>query len=120
MSVIVVTTIGAGTVTIEPVEAPGSISLDGRSGGSVSLEGNSPGSISVDGGSTYYGEISLKGGGGSRFPEYNGPTTILPERDLMQILPTKDTLVRESIVALPVPYSETINESGGTTVCIGG
>lgn len=67
---------------------------------------------------TYYGEIEIQGSG-QRLPTYTGPTMVTPEAYDMQILQTENKTVKENILVMPVPYSETVNPHGGTTVCIG-
>jgi hypothetical protein len=67
-------------------------------------------SIQVDIGETH---------GGVAYPVYDGPTVVKPEPDLMQILETEKKTVKENIVVLPIPYYETTNPKGGTTVYIG-
>lgn len=56
---------------------------------------------------------------GSPYEVYDGPTTIIPEAYEMQILQTTKKSVMEDIVVLPIPYFETSNPQGGTTVYIG-
>lgn len=57
---------------------------------------------------------------GGEYPTYTGPTTVKPEAFEMQILETEKKTVKENIVVLPIPYFETTNPSGGTTIFIGG
>lgn len=56
---------------------------------------------------------------GTEYPIYEGPTTVTPEIDEMQILQTKKKAVMENIFVLPIPVTETHNEYGGLTVVIG-
>ena len=56
---------------------------------------------------------------GTDFPVYAGPTVIKPESFNMQILETAKKAVKENIVVLPIPYFETSNPAGGTTIYIG-
>ena len=56
---------------------------------------------------------------GVEYPLYHGPTTVKPEAFEMQILQTEDTVVKENIFVLPIPYFETSNPQGGNTVYIG-
>ena len=57
---------------------------------------------------------------GSSYPIYDGPTTVTPEAYEMQILQTEKKSVMENIMVLPIPYFETSNPYGGTTIYIGG
>ena len=56
---------------------------------------------------------------GTDYPIYEGPTTVTPEIDEMQILQTKKKAVMENIFVMPIPVIETHNEYGGLTVVIG-
>ena len=56
---------------------------------------------------------------GAAYPEYEGPTTVLPEITEMQILQTEKKSVMENILVMPIPVTETHNEYGGLTVVIG-
>ena len=56
---------------------------------------------------------------GTEYPVYHGPTAIKPEAYHMQILQTNNTVVKENILVLPIPYYETSNPYGGNTVYIG-
>ena len=56
---------------------------------------------------------------GVEYPVYHGPTVIKPEAYDMQILETEYTTVKENIIVLPIPYYETTNPQGGTTIYIG-
>ena len=50
--------------------------------------------------------------------EYTGPYTITPNTE-SQILHTVNKLMTNNVTVKSVPYYETINEIGGTTVYIG-
>ena len=56
---------------------------------------------------------------GTDHPVYNGPTIVMPEPYDIQILPTKEKIVKENIMVLPIPYYETSNPQGGITAYIG-
>ena len=56
---------------------------------------------------------------GTEYPTYEGPTTVIPEAYEMQILQTEKKAVMENIFVMPIPYFETSNPQGGTTVYIG-
>ena len=59
------------------------------------------------------------GHSGTDYPIYDGPTTVTPELDEMQILQTKKKAVMDDIFVMPIPVTETHNEHGGLTVVIG-
>ena len=59
------------------------------------------------------------GGNGARYPIYDGPTTVIPEADEIQILQTEGKVVRENVLVMQIPYFETSNPQGGKTVYIG-
>lgn len=84
----------------------------------------------VIGGGQRHAKIGIQGNGernariqitgsGNRYPFYNGPTTVTPEAEELQILQTEEKIVMENIVVLPIPYYETSNPQGGITVYIG-
>ena len=56
---------------------------------------------------------------GVEYPTYHGPTVIKPEAYDMQLLETENTTVKENIIVLPIPYFETTNPQGGSTIYIG-
>lgn len=56
---------------------------------------------------------------GVAYPIYDGPTMIIPEAYDTQILQTEKKSVMENIMVLPIPYFQTSNPQGGTTVYIG-
>lgn len=55
----------------------------------------------------------------SPYPPYEGSTTVTPEVDA-QVLPTRNTLMRDDVLVLGIPYSQTSNPQGGYTAIIGG
>ena len=57
---------------------------------------------------------------GSPYPEYEGETTVTPKAYQEQTLATHNTLVRQDIHVLEIPYYETTNLKGGYTAIIGG
>lgn len=66
--------------------------------------------------------ITVKIGGshsGIDYPVYHGQTYISPEAYDMQILETENTVVKENIIVLPIPYYQTTNPQGGNTIYIG-
>ena len=75
----------------------------------INLQARGHGSIQFD----------ISRGGIPKQP-YPGPYTIVSEKDILQIIPTENKLMKEDLVVLPIPYSETSNLKGGLTVCIGG
>lgn len=76
----------------------------------VNIGGQSKESIQVDVGAPH---------SGTDFPVYTGPTLVEPDPYYMQILETQRKAVKDNIVVLPIPYFETSNPAGGTTVYIG-
>ena len=52
-------------------------------------------------------------------PAYTGTTTVVPKAFLSQILETANKSLYDNIEVLEIPYTETSNLSGGTTVSIG-
>lgn len=64
-------------------------------------------------------QFDISRGGIPKQP-YDGPYTVVSEKDILQIMPTENKLMKEDLVILPIPYSETSNPKGGLTVCIGG
>ena len=60
--------------------------------------------------------VLIEGGG----KPYNGPYEVSPEFDTDIELPTKGTMPKEDIAVLKIPKYEVSNESGGTTLIIGG
>lgn len=80
-------------------------------------------SIQVKVGDKSKDKINVDIGGphsGVDYPTYDGPTSVIPVAFEMQILETEKTVVKENIMVLPIPYFETTNPYGGTTVFIGG
>lgn len=63
-----------------------------------------------------------KGGSGKYEPEnpYEGPYSVVSQKDLMQIYPTSGKAMTENLVVLPIPYYEVDNLKNGMTVYIGG
>ena len=57
---------------------------------------------------------------GSPYPEYTGETVVTPKAFEEQTLGTHNTLVRDDITVLEIPYYETTNLKGGYTAIIGG
>lgn len=60
--------------------------------------------------------VFIEGGG----KPYNGPYEVSPELDMDIELPTKGTTPKEDITVLKIPKYEVSNESGGTTLIVGG
>ena len=56
---------------------------------------------------------------GNDYPRYIGPKIVTPEANNLQILQTKKKLLLDNVAVLPIPYYETSNPKGGTTVYIG-
>jgi len=56
---------------------------------------------------------------GAQKKKYDGPYSVIPSVDEMQILNTEDKIMTENLVVLPIPYFETSNPKGGLTVHIG-
>lgn len=50
---------------------------------------------------------------------YEGPYTVKPEPWLEQTLATKHKTMRDDVTVLEIPYYETTNPQGGSTVYIG-
>lgn len=63
-------------------------------------------------------EIEQGSGGGGKLPYYTGPYTVIPKPYEDQTLETSQKSMSENMVIEKVPYSETTNPSGGTTVNI--
>ena len=57
-------------------------------------------------------------GGGEKYKEYTGEYTVIPSLS-EQTLETKQKLMKENLTVMEIPYFETSNNSGGTTVYIG-
>lgn len=51
---------------------------------------------------------------------YEGPYTVVSHAGISQILDTKDKIMTENLIVLPISYYETSNPKGGLTVYIGG
>ena len=51
---------------------------------------------------------------------YEGPYTVVSQKDWMQIYPTTGKSMTENLVVLPIPYYEVNNIKNGLTVYIGG
>lgn len=83
----------------------------------ITVNGKTYGDVVVTPGSGK-GTIEI-GGSGARYPIYDGPTTVIPEPDEMQILQTGGKVVQENVLVMPIPYFETSNPQGGKTVYIG-
>lgn len=64
-------------------------------------------------------DVELEAAGLNEHPVYTGQTTIVPELDMMQILPTENKVMLEDIAVMPIPITETSNIYGGKTVIIG-
>ena len=50
---------------------------------------------------------------------YEGPYTVVSHADVSQILDTKNKIMTENLIVLPISYYETSNPKGGMTVYIG-
>ena len=80
----------------------------------------------VESGGTIQGRLSAEGVliGEVGFPKcdypevYEGEYEVTPKLHLSQTLDTDGKYMQEDVVVLEVPYYETTNESGGTTVYI--
>lgn len=80
----------------------------------------------VENGGTIRGELQAEGVliGEVGFPKceypevYKGEYEVTPKLHIAQTLDTDGKYMREDVVVLEVPYYETSNESGGTTVYI--
>lgn len=70
------------------------------------LAGKIPGSLEF-----HYSEVAA--------PEYTGPYEVTPNLNA-QTLETAGQLMREDVTIKPIPIYEVSNNSGGTTVIIGG
>jgi len=57
---------------------------------------------------------------GTRLPDYTGATEVTPLIDVQQVLPTQNTSVLSDVTVFEIPRADRSNESGGTTVTIGG
>lgn len=57
--------------------------------------------------------------GSYQLEPYEGPTIVVPKAFLSTVLDTSNKAVYSDITVLEIPYTETSNPSGGTTVSIG-
>ena len=87
-----------------------SIVISGQNRGSVLISRQTTGGT---------GTIQVSDRDRTEYRYYDGPTTVIPEPDEMQILQTEKKIVQENIVVMPIPYFETSNTQGGKTVYIG-
>lgn len=80
--------------------------------GSISAQGSLSGSLSQE--QSLTGEVSQIIGSNTY---YDGDYEVIP-RVVEQVLPTSDKVMRTDLVIKDIPYSETTNPDGGTTVVI--
>ena len=76
--------------------------------------------ITIDGRDHGEFTFTIATGGGGHKEVYEGPYTLRSEADEMDMFPTRNKVMTENLVLLPIAYSETTNLKGGLTVCIGG
>lgn len=62
--------------------------------------------------------IAVGGGGGDRLPNYAGSYSVVPKTTSIT-LPTKNKSMLNDVEILQIPYAETTNPDGSTTVVIG-
>ena len=114
---------GSGTIGLTPRIPGGEIKIEGNAqrpagGSTIVIQGGAEfGAIDLTP-RTYHGEIRIEGNT-QRPPVYDGPTTVIPEPFEAQVLQTENRIVEENILVMPIPYFETSNPQGGTTVYIG-
>lgn len=70
--------------------------------------------------SSITGNITYGIGEGEYVPEYEDAYTITPLAFQDIVLPTKDKQLKDNITIKEIPYYETSNTSGGSTVYIAG
>ena len=87
-------------------------------GGSVSVSGQAQGAISLQPGTILYGEISLRGGGGPKYPEYDGEyeADALLEQD--QTFPTRNMIMKQDMLFKGMKVRIITNPAGGLTYYI--
>ena len=90
----------------------GSFIPDATLTGKLSATGGVTGKLSPQGQLT--GKLNLQ----KTYPQYTGEYFVLPKAHQAQILETANKLVVQNITVYEVPYEETHNESGGSTVYI--
>lgn len=64
-------------------------------------------------------DFEIEAAGLNEYPAYSGQTTIRPELDTFQILPTGMKVLFEDVAVMPIPITDTINLFGGRTIVIG-
>jgi uncharacterized protein YaaQ len=63
------------------------------------------------------GNVNLTAPSGNTYPLYAGETTVIPKVE-KQELETKNTILKENITVVEIPYTEVSNVIGGTTIVI--
>lgn len=82
----------------------------------ISIQNPSPVKIDVLNASNSI-DISVSSSGHG-LPEYEGIYEVTP-RKIEQTLPTKNRSLNKDVTVYAIPYAETTNPAGGTTVVIG-